>query len=93
MPYVFTEHGVVMLANVLRSKRATIISVEVVRAFIRLRQALASHWEFAKEIMAIKSFALKHSQKTDQEFRKVWRAIEKLSIPVAPTQRIGFRLG
>lgn len=94
LPYVFTEHGVVMLANVLRSKRATIISVEVVRAFIRFRQMLASHQEFAKEIITIKSFTLKYAQKTDQEFRKVWRAIEKLSEPPPkPERRIGFDLG
>lgn len=94
LPFVFTEHGVVMLANVLKSKRATLISVEVVRAFIRLRQMLASRQEFSKEIITIKSFTLKHAQKTDQEFQKVWRAIEKLSEPPPkPERRIGFDLG
>ena len=92
LPYAFTEYGAVMAANVLRSKRAVEMSIEVVRAFIRLRQVFASHQEFAKEIMAIKSFALKHAQKTDQEFQKVWRAIEKLATPVEPQRRIGFRL-
>ncbi len=94
LPYVFTEHGVVMLANVLKSERATLMSLEVVRTFIRLRQTFASHSEFTKEFADLKSFVLKHAQKNDQEFRKVWRAIEKLAVPLPPKEqpRIGFKL-
>ncbi len=93
-PYAFTEHGVVMLANVLKSKRAVGISIEVARAFIRLNQALSGQKELAKEMIELKSFVLKHAQKNDQEFRKVWRAIEKLSTPPSPKEqpRIGFNL-
>jgi len=47
-PYVFTEHGCLMLANVLRSRRAAQVSVRIVRAFIRLREVLAS--DFAAEL-------------------------------------------
>jgi len=94
LPYVFTEHGVVMLANVLKSKRAALISIEVARAFIRLRQALAGQKEVVKEVMELKSFVLRHAQKSDQEFRKVWRAIEKLSMPPPKKEetRMGFKL-
>ncbi|MFH0820539.1 MAG: ORF6N domain-containing protein [Candidatus Peregrinibacteria bacterium] len=92
-PYAFTEHGVVMLANVLRSERAALISIEVARAFIRLRQTLASHHELTKEMVDLKSFVLKHAQKSDQEFRKVWRAIEKLSMPPPKEEcKMGFKL-
>ena len=93
-PYVFTEYGAVMAANVLRSERATLVSIEVVRTFIRLRQALAKQNELVKEVTELKSFVLRHSQKSDQEFRKVWKAIEKLSMPPPAEQRkIGFDLG
>ncbi len=97
LPYVFTEHGVVMLANVLKSKRATLISIEVARAFIRLGKALASHETLTKEVVELKSFILQHAQKNDQPAsggRQVWRAIEKLSTPAQPKkqQRIGFNL-
>lgn len=93
LPYVFTEHGVVMLANVLRSERAALVSIEVVRAFIRLRQALVSHQQLTKEVVELKSFVLKHAQKSDQEFRRVWKAIEKLAMPPPKEQpRIGFKL-
>lgn len=50
MPYAFTEHGAVMLANVLRSKRAIDMSVYVVRAFIRLREMISRNHELAEKI-------------------------------------------
>ncbi len=92
-PYAFTEYGAVMAANILRSERAMLMSIEVVRAFIRLRQALIGQKEPVKEMADLKSFVLKHAQKSDQEFRRVWRAIEKLA-PPPPTEqrRIGFDL-
>jgi len=94
LPYVFTEHGVVMLANVLRSKHAVKMSIEVVRAFIQMRKMLASSEKFDKELRELKSFVLRHSQKSDQEFRRVWQAIEKLGQPTNQIERrIGFELG
>ena len=43
-PYAFTEQGVAMLSSVLRSKRAILVNVEIMRAFVRMRQLLASPW-------------------------------------------------
>ena len=50
LPYAFTEHGAIMLANVLNSRRAIEVSVVVVRAFVRLRGVLASHKELAQKL-------------------------------------------
>src|SRR5512137_1286679 len=50
LPYAFTEHGALMLANVLNSERAAQTSVQVVRAFVRLRQMLASNSELAGKL-------------------------------------------
>src|SRR5712691_9077804 len=50
LPYAFTEHGAAMLATVLRSHRAVRVSIEIVRAFIRLRQVLESHGELARKL-------------------------------------------
>jgi hypothetical protein len=93
-PYAFTEHGVAMLSGILRSPMAIEVNIEIMRAFIRLRHVLASHKELSKEVIALKDFALKHSQKSDQEFRKVWKAIDKLATPIQPKEqpRIGFDL-
>ncbi|MFH0838252.1 MAG: ORF6N domain-containing protein [Patescibacteria group bacterium] len=93
LPHVFTEHGVVMLANVLRSQHAVKMSIEVVRAFIQMRKMLTSSDKFSKELHELKSFVLRHAQKSDQEFRRVWQAIEKLSQPPSQKERqIGFDL-
>jgi phage regulator Rha-like protein len=93
-PFAFTEHGAVMLASVLRSKRAVQMSIEVVKAFVRLRQLLASQEDVVKQIAEIRSFLLKQSNKTDREFRKVWNTIEKLIRHThdAPKETIGFKL-
>ncbi|MFH0838254.1 MAG: ORF6N domain-containing protein [Patescibacteria group bacterium] len=93
MPFAFTEHGVVMAANLLKSERAIAVSVEIVRTFIKLRELLSSHKEIAKQLVELKSFLLKHSNSNDREFRKVWQAIEKLSQPPSQKERqIGFDL-
>ena len=93
LPIAFTEYGVAMAANSLKSERAITISVEIVRAFIKLREFLSSQKEMAKELSEVKSFLLKYSNSTDREFRKVWQAIERLSSPVdGGKRRIGFEL-
>jgi phage regulator Rha-like protein len=89
MPFVFTEHGTVMLASVLRSKQAIQISIEIVKAFVRMRRAIASHDNVLKQLSEVRTFMLKQSSKTDQGFRKVWKAIEDMT---KPQNQIGFDL-
>ncbi|MDD3862065.1 MAG: ORF6N domain-containing protein [Candidatus Gracilibacteria bacterium] len=92
-PFVFTEHGAVMLASVLRSKRAIQMSIEVVKAFVRLRHVLSSQKNLEKQLSEIRSFILKKSNQTDREFKKLWSAIENLAKQPEPqsTKLIGFR--
>ncbi len=93
LPMAFTEHGVAMAANLLKSKRAIKVSVEIVRAFIRMRQVLASHKEISKGLAELKSFLLKHSNQTNREFKRVWDVIEKLAKPMdKERKKIGFDL-
>jgi len=80
-PLAFTEHGAVMLASVLRSKRAIQMSIEVVKAFVQLRYVLASQKNMENQLTEIRSFMLKQSNQTDREFKKVWKAIEDLTNP------------
>ena len=95
LPIAFTEHGVAMAANLLKSDRAIEVSVEIVRAFIRMREFLNSQSKLAHEVGELKSFLLKHSSQNSQEFRHVWAAIEKLSTPSTEKEQrqIGFDLG
>jgi hypothetical protein len=84
LPYAFTEHGAIMLANVLKSKRAIEASIQIVRAFVRLRQILASHVELARKLDALE-------KKYDAKFRVVFDAIRQLmKPPEAERRRIGF---
>ncbi|MDA8241825.1 MAG: ORF6N domain-containing protein [Nitrospiraceae bacterium] len=70
-PYAFTEHGAIMLASVLNSPIAVQTSVQVVRAFVRLRQMLASNAELAGKLAALE-------RKYDSQFKVVFDAIRQL---------------
>ncbi len=85
-PFAFTEHGALMLANVLNSERAAQTSVQVVRAFVRLRQLLASNTELARKLEAME-------KKYDRQFKVVFDAIRQLMSPPEPKRReIGFHV-
>ena len=94
LPYVFTEQGVAMLSSVLRSPQSIKVNIEIMRAFIHLRQTLSATKELGKGLLELKSFTLKHSQTNDREFKKVWLAIEKLTNPSIQDKphKIGFDL-
>lgn len=85
LPYAFTEHGAVMLASVLNSPTAVQASLHVVRAFVRLRQLLASHAELAKRVEALE-------KKYDRRFRVVFEAVKQLMAPERkkPSRKMGF---
>jgi len=76
-----------MLSSVLRSPRAIQVNIEIMRAFVRLRQMLASHAELARKLDALE-------QKYDAQFRAVFDAIRQLMAPPEPKRRpLGFRRG
>ena len=85
LPYAFTEQGVAMLSSVLNSDRAVRVNIEIMRAFVRLRQLLASHADLARKLDALE-------RKYDAQFRVVFDAIRKMMEPPPekPKGRIGF---
>src|SRR5437667_9773537 len=84
LPYAFTEQGVAMLSSVLRSARAVQVNIEIMRAFVRLRQLLQSNTELAAKLDALE-------QKYDSQFSIVFEAIRELMTPLdVPTNPIGF---
>jgi hypothetical protein len=83
-PYAFAEHGVAMLAAVPNSPRAIQVSIEIVRAFVRLRAMLAGNAELARKLTALE-------KKYDAQFRVVFDAIRDLmTLPAKPRRPIGF---
>lgn len=85
LPFAFTEQGVAMLSSVLRSRQAIAINIEIMRAFVRLRQMLQSNAELAKKLDELET-------KYDAQFKIVFQAIRELMTPsTASRKRIGFR--
>ena len=87
-PWAFTEQGVAMLSSVLHSARAVQVNIEIMRAFVRLRQLLSTHADLARKLEELE-------QKYDGQFRVVFDAIRQLMAPPADPapKRIGFGAG
>lgn len=81
----FSEQGVAMLSSVLRAKRAILVNIEIMRAFVTLRQMLASNAELSRRLDELES-------KYDRQFKIVFDAIRELMKPIPATRKvIGFR--
>ncbi len=85
LPYVFTEQGVAMLSSVLRSKRAVRVNIEIMRAFVRLRQMISTNKDLARRLDDLE-------KKYDHQFKVVFDAIRQLMAPppLPPKRQIGF---
>ena len=89
-PWAFTEHGALMAANILRSKQAVHMSVYVIRAFVRLREALAANAAILKRLAEIDRSLLQHDAALRDIYRKL---LPLLQPPDPPKRRIGFHSG
>ena len=90
LPYAFTEQGVAMLSSVLHSRRAVLVNIEIMRAFVRLRRILAANADLAHKLEELE-------RKYDVQFRVVFDAIRKLMqkpkpYPEKPPRQIGFHV-
>ena len=89
LPYAFTEQGVAMLSGVLTTPRAVRVNIEIMRAFIRLRQLLASHKELARKLEELE----RHLKDHDEQIQAIFSAIRRLmAAPEKQPKRIGFQL-
>jgi hypothetical protein len=88
-PFAFTELGVAMLSSVLNSERAVHVNIIIMRAFVKLREVMATHKELAHKIAALERKYNKH----DEELQVVFKAIKRLlePPPTPPKRPIGFR--
>lgn len=85
LPYVFTEHGVLMLSSVLNSRRAVQVNIAIMRVFVKIRTLVASHADLIRRLDEME-------KKYDAQFRVVFEAIRELMAPepVPSSRRIGF---
>ena len=90
LPYAFTEHGVTMLANVLKSKKARLTSIAIVRAFITLKKFISNYNEISETLKELEN-------KYNQQFKDVYEAInyllnkEKQEVAQKERKRIGYK--
>jgi len=84
LPYAFTEHGVLMLSNILNSEKAVKVSIQVIRAFSKLKQMLSTHEDLKKKIEEMEN-------RYDHQFRIIFDAIKQLiEEDLKPKRDIGF---
>lgn len=88
--YAFTEHGVTMLASVLNSDKAIEINVQIVRAFIQLRQFALENNEIAKRLTELEHYFMEHCKDNQAEMQKIYNILGLLMDRTKPTQ-IGYR--
>lgn len=87
LPYAFTEHGVAMLSSVLRSPRAVQMNILIVRAFIKIREILASNRDLAGKIEDLQREQKLHNK----HINSIYTMLDKLiNDPIKPPKRIGF---
>jgi len=86
LPYVFTEQGVAMLSSVLNSERAVQVNIAIMRAFVRLRELIATNKDLARHLDELE-------KKYDTQFKVVFDAIRQLMAPPQkPRRSIGFKV-
>jgi hypothetical protein len=86
-PFAFTEHGVLMLSSVLNSKRAVHVNIQIMRAFIKLRQIMSTHKDLAAKLVHLEQKVGKHTG----EIQEIFVAIHKLmKTHDKPIRKVGF---
>ena len=87
IPMAFTEQGVAMLSSVLHSKRAIEVNIAIMRAFVKMREIMATNKEFAEKLKSIEEQLSEH----DEQFHMVFEVIKQLlQKDEKPKKRIGF---
>jgi phage regulator Rha-like protein len=88
LPYAFTEHGVLMLSNVLKSGRAIEMSIKIIDVFVKLREMLSTHKDILLKLEQLERKVTGH----DGDIQLIFTALKKLlSPPQEPRPRIGFK--
>jgi hypothetical protein len=88
LPYVFTEHGILQLSNVIKSKRATQMSIKIIEIFIQMREILSNNLNLKLEIEEIKKKLTNHSKNIELVFNYLDELIEKKD---KPRNKIGYK--
>ena len=89
LPYAFTEHGVLMLANVLKSEQAITMSIKIIEIFVKLREALLTNKDILLKLEQLERKAVQH----DGDIKVIFKYLkELLNPPTEPLRKIGFKI-
>ncbi|MDD5570589.1 MAG: ORF6N domain-containing protein [Bacteroidales bacterium] len=89
LPYAFTEHGVLMLANVLKTERAIHTSIHIIDVFVKLREIALSHKDLLLKLEQLEKKFAKH----DNEIETLFNALKELiKPPIQERKRVGYKL-
>ena len=88
--YVFTEHGVTMLASVLNSDKAIEINVQIVRAFVQLRQFVLEHKDLTKRFQELEQYFIQYCKDNESDKKKIYEALDILMDRTKPA-KVGFK--
>ncbi len=92
MPYVFTEHGILMLSSVLNSPKAVEVNIQIMRTFVHMRQFAYSLPDTNKQIAELRKLLLLYIEKNDKRVNNIIIALNNLIEQPKPTKRIGFNV-
>lgn len=88
LPYAFTEHGVLMLANVLKSSKALKMSIRIIEIFVKLRDILLAHKDILLKVQKLEQ----KTDKNDEDIKLIFKYLKEIFYPKAGAMRkIGFR--
>ena len=89
-PYVFTEQGVAMLSGILKSKKAIAVNVQIMRAFVCLRQWAIENKELSKRLSELEHYFIEHCKDNQADMQKIYNTLNLLMDRTKPVQ-IGFK--
>ena len=88
LPYVFTEHGVLMLANILKSERAILVSIRIIEVFVKMREILLTHKDILLQLEKMEKKLTGH----DEDIALIFKYLKQLlHPPQTPRNKVGFR--
>ena len=90
MPYVFTEQGVAMLASVLKSPKAVIVNINIMRAFVQLRHYIVTEAGTNEQIAELRKLLMLYIENNDNRMNDIIIALNNLFVQPKQTKRIGF---
>ena len=93
-PYVFTEHGILMLSSVLKSSKARQVNIQIMRTFVKIRKVLTSNEALRKQFEKLEKKVTSKVSDQDKQIQLIFDTVKQLlELPAKETKRIGFVVG